>query len=111
MKWKYNLKNVNEENKVYKKAKFLYKNWDFNKLSKILDRQNWEEKYTEKTVQACCSDFLNVYKKACELCIPKIDALWKRKTNFKWLNRGIKSNMRKKLNLWYRKMSLKWENS
>ena len=62
LKWKYNLKNVTEENKDYKKAKFLYKNWDFNKLSKILDRQNWEEKYTEKTVQACCNDYLNVFK-------------------------------------------------
>ena len=62
MKWKYNLKNVTEGTKNYKKAKFLYKNGNFNKLSEILDRRNCEEKYKEKTVQECYSDFLNVYK-------------------------------------------------
>ena len=62
-------------------------------------------------MQECYNDFLNVYEEACELCIPKIDALGKRKTNCKWLTREIKSNMRKKLNLWYRNKRLKWENS
>ena len=51
LKWKYNLKYVTEENKEYKKTNFLYKNGDFNKLCEILNSNNWEEKYSNKSLQ------------------------------------------------------------
>jgi len=45
--------------------------------------------------------FLNYYNKACELYVPKIDISGEIRLKEKWLTRGMKINMRKRLNLWH----------
>ena len=44
---------------------------------------------------------LKISNEGCEIFIPKIDISGNLKTKPKWLTRGIKSNMRKRLILWY----------
>jgi hypothetical protein len=95
------VKNCVGKNLEYKSSKFAYKKRDFKKLREFLDKQDWGEKFENKNVQYCYSEFLKIYNQGCEAFIPKIEISGNFKTRPKWLTRGIKSNMRKRLNLWY----------
>jgi hypothetical protein len=44
---------------------------------------------------------LKINNEGCEKFIPKIDISGNLKTKPKWLTNGIKSNMRRRLNLWH----------
>jgi hypothetical protein len=44
---------------------------------------------------------LKIYNEGCEKLILKVDISGNLKTKPKWLTRGIKSSMRKRLNLWH----------
>jgi hypothetical protein len=57
--------------------------------------------FRDKDVHYCYSEFLKVYNEGCENFIPKVDISGNLKTKPKWLTLGIKSNMRKRLNLWH----------
>lgn len=46
-------------------------------------------------------DFLDIYKKASENFIRKIEISGNLKTSRKWMVSRIKSNMRKRLNIWH----------
>jgi hypothetical protein len=85
----------------YKKSKFLYKKGDYKKLSEFLDTHDWVSKFRDKDVHYCYGEFLRVYNEGCEKFIPKVDISGNLKTKPKWLTRGIKNNMRKRLNLWH----------
>ena len=92
----------------YKKTKLLYKKGDYEKISEHLDKVDWEEEFSEKNVQDNYSRFLNVYNEACERFIPKVGITGSNQLKPKWLNRGIKSKIRKKLALWWANQRAKW---
>jgi hypothetical protein len=81
----------------------MCKKGDFKKLSEFLNTQDWENMFKDKDVQYSYSEFLRIYNESCERFIPKIDISGNFKTRLKWLTSGIKSNMRKRLNLWHAK--------
>ena len=56
------------------------------------------------------TSFLGHYNKACDLHVPKIDISGEIKPRVKWLTRGMKNNMRKRLNLWHSNQRSKWKN-
>ena len=101
LSWDFNLRTNLGENIGYKKSKFLYKKGDYKKLSEFLNTHDWVNKFRDKDVHFCYSEFLKVYNEGCERFIPKVDISGNLKTKPKWLTRGIKSNMRKRLNLWH----------
>jgi hypothetical protein len=101
MSWDFNLKTILGENLDYKKSKFLYKKGEYKELSEILDTHDRVNKFRDKDVHFCYSEFLKVYNEGCEKFIPKVDISGNLRTKPKSLARGIKSNMRKRLNLWH----------
>jgi hypothetical protein len=103
LSWDFNLKTFSGVNLEYKKSKFMYKKGDYKKLSEFLNTQDWENMFRDKDVQYSYSEFLRIYNESCERFIPKIDISGNFKTRPKWLTSGIKSNMRKRLNLWHAK--------
>jgi hypothetical protein len=103
LSWDFNLKTFSRVNLEYKKSKFMYKKGDYKKLSEFLNTQDWENMFRDKDVQYSYSEFLRIYNESCERFIPKIDISGNFKTRPKWLTSGIKSNMRKRLNLWHAK--------
>ena len=62
-----------------------------------------------RDIQYCYREFLRIYKIGCETFIPKVDLSGNFKAKPKWLTSGMKSNMRKRLNLWHANKRSKWE--
>ena len=79
----------------------MYNKADHVKISDFLNGIDWLAEFKDKDVQENYTSFLGHYNKACELHIPKIDTSGEIKPRIKWLTRVMKSNMRKRLNLWH----------
>ena len=79
-------------------------------ISEYINGIDWVEEFKDKNVQESYTGFLRHYNKACELYIPKIDISGEIKPRVKWLTRGMKNNMRRRLNLWHSNQRSKWEN-
>jgi hypothetical protein len=107
LSWDFNLKSSLGVNLEYKKSKFMYKKGDYKKLSEFLDTHDWANKFRDKDVQFCYSEFLRIYNESCETFIPKIDISGNLKTKPKWLTHGIQKNFRKRLNLWHANIRIK----
>jgi hypothetical protein len=71
LSWDFNLRTFLGENLDYKKSKFLYKKGDYKKLSEFLDTHDWLNKFRDKDVHYCYSEFLKVYNEAAKISYPK----------------------------------------
>jgi len=110
LSWEYNLKIQSEFIPNYKKVKYLYNKADHANISEFFNGIDWVREFKDKNVQESYGILLNYYNKACELYVPKIDIFGEIRLKEKWFTHGIKSNMRKRLNLWRANQSSKWSN-
>ena len=57
LSWDFNLRTILGENLEYKKSKFLYKKGEYKKLSEFLEAHDWVNKFRDKDVHFCYSEF------------------------------------------------------